>query len=139
MYDFIQRGPFDEQQIETLRQHLAQMDQAALIRFYNSSLHMCMLNRNQPPRASFVQQLVQAWKEMIRRTQVSTGVGPNAGIPAAFPGIDKEQRTPQKRPRASKTAKTEEDALLSAMSLFAGNPAETGDRLNPVNTPGQHI
>lgn len=136
MYNFTQRGPFDERQIETLRQHLVQMDQAALTRFYNSSLHMCMLSRNQPPRASFVQQLVQAWKEMIRRAQVSTETGPNVGIPAAFPGIDKEQPPPQKRLRASKTAKAEEDALLSTMSLFAGNPAGTGNRLNSVNLPG---
>ena len=81
MYNFTQSGPFDEQQIEALRQRLAGMDQAALIRFYNSSLHLCMLNRDQPPRAPFVQQLVQAWKEMTKRTQQSNDVFQLQGEP----------------------------------------------------------
>src|SRR3954469_24550664 len=67
MYDFTRTRPFDEQQIETLRQRLTRMDRAALIRFYNSTLHMCMLTREKPPRAPYLQQLVQAWKEMVQR------------------------------------------------------------------------
>ncbi len=74
MYNFTQSGPFDEQQIETMRQRLAAMDQTALIRFYNSSLHMCMLTRDKPPRAPFVQQLVQAWKELTKREQQANDV-----------------------------------------------------------------
>ena len=71
MYSFTKIDPFTEQELEDLRQRLAGMDQAALIRFYNSSLHLCMLTRDQPPRAPFVQQFVQAWKEMTKRAQDS--------------------------------------------------------------------
>src|SRR5947209_6455782 len=110
IYDFTRTRPFDEQQIETLRQRLTRMDRAALIRFYNSSLHMCMLTREKPPRAPYLQQLVQAWKEMAQREQTSAGTEQGASSPATLPGIDKEQ--PPKRPRVAKTAKAEEDALL---------------------------
>src|SRR3954468_8391387 len=129
MYDFTRTSPFDEQQIETLRQRLTRLDRAALIRFYNSSLHMCMLTHEKPPRAPYLQQLVQAWKEMAQREQTSAGAGQGVSISATLPGIDKEQ--PQKRPRAPQAAQTEEDALLSTMPLFAtGNPVLNGDRLN---------
>jgi hypothetical protein len=32
---------------------------------------MCQLNRGQPPRAAFIQQLVQGWKELDRRHKLS--------------------------------------------------------------------
>ncbi len=135
MYDFTRTGPFDQQQIETLRQRLTRLDRAALIRFYNSSLHLCMLTQAKPPRAPYLQQLVQAWKEMAQREQAaSTGQG--ACLPAPLPGIDKEQ--PPKRPRVAKPTKAEEDALVSTLSLFAtGNPALNGDGLHPVDAPVQ--
>ena len=137
MYDFTRTSPFDEQQIETMRQRLTRLDRAALIRFYNSSLHMCMLTQEKPPRAPYLQQLVQAWKEMARREQAFAGTEQGTSSPATLPGIDKEQ--PPKRPRATKTAQAEEDARLSTMSLFAtGNPARNGDGLPPVGTPVQH-
>ena len=74
MYNFTKNDPFNAQEIEALRQRLAQMDQVALTRFYNSSLHLCMLDRQRPPRAHFVQQFVQAWKEMTKRAQESDNV-----------------------------------------------------------------
>jgi len=43
------------------------MSQADLTKFYQACIDMCQLNRGVAPRASFVQQLVQAWKEMERR------------------------------------------------------------------------
>src|SRR3954451_24583673 len=119
MYDFTRTSPFDEQQIETLRQRLTRMDRAALIRFYNSSLHMCMLHQDKPPRAPYMQQLVQAWKEMAKREQISAGLEQGATLPA-LPGIDKE---PQKRPQASST-----------LPLF---PAGNLDSPNPVDIPSQ--
>src|SRR5947209_1634318 len=113
------------------------MDRAALIRFYNSSLHLCMLTREKPPRAPYLQQLVQAWKEMARREQAFAGTEQGASTPAPLPGIDKEQSP--KRPRVAQAAKAEEDALLSTLSLFAtGNPALNSDGLPPVGTPVQH-
>ena len=136
MYDFIRISPFDEQQIETLRQRLTRMDRAALIRFYNSSLQMCLLTREKPPRAPYLQQLVQAWKEMAQRERASAGTEQGASISATLPGIDQEQ--PQKRPRAAQATKAEEDAFLSTASLFAtGNPALNENGLPPVDTPMQ--
>jgi hypothetical protein len=137
MYNFPRTDLFEEEQIETLRQRLTRLDRAALIRFYNSSLAMCMLTQEKLPRAPYLQQLVQAWKEMAQREQTSAGAGQGVSSPATLPGIDKEQ--PPKRPRTPQAAKTEEDALLSTMSLFAtGNPALSGDGLHPVDTPVQH-
>ena len=136
MYDFTRISPFDEQQIETMRQRLTRMDRAALIRFYNSSLQMCMLTREKPPRAPYLQQLVQAWKEMAQRERVSAGAEQGASISVTLPGIDKEQ--PPKRPRAAQAAKAEEDALVSIMPLFAtGNPALNENGLPPVDMSGQ--
>jgi hypothetical protein len=135
MYDFTRTRPFDEQQIETLRQRLTRMDRAALIRFYNSTLHMCMLTREKPPRAPYLQQLVQAWKEMAQRGQITAGFGQDAGILAALPGIDREQLP--KRAKAPKAAKAD-DAISSTLSLFGtGNPVGNGDRPHPVDTPSQ--
>src|SRR3954463_6204036 len=111
MYDFTRTRPFDEQQIETLRQRLTRMDRAALIRFYNSTLHMCMLTREKPPRAPYLQQLVQAWKEMAQREQISASFGQDANILPALPGIDQEQLP--KRAKAPKATKADEDAISS--------------------------
>src|SRR3954468_18803155 len=115
MYDFTRTSPFDEQQIETLRQRLTRLDRAALIRFYNSTLHMCMLTREKPPRAPYLQQLVQAWKEMAQQGQITAGFGQDAGILAALPSIDREQLP--KRAKAPKAAKAD-DAISSTLSLF---------------------
>ena len=80
----------------------------------------------------YLQQLVQAWKEMAQRERASAGTEQSAGIPATLPGIDKEQ--PQKRPKVAQAAKTEEDVSLSTMPLFAtGNPALNENGLPPVD------
>ena len=55
------------EELEQLRGRLAKMSQADLTKFYQACIDMCQLNRGVAPRASFVQQLVQAWKEMERR------------------------------------------------------------------------
>ena len=43
------------------------MTQADLVKFYDAGLQMCQLDRGVPPRAAFIQQLVQAWRELNRR------------------------------------------------------------------------
>jgi hypothetical protein len=49
------------------------MNKPELLRFYESCLGMCRIDQvGRPPAASFVQQLVQAWKELVRRTRVGS-------------------------------------------------------------------
>jgi hypothetical protein len=41
--------------------------------WHNDCLQMCRLNRGQPPKAAYVQQLVQAWRELHRRRKATSG------------------------------------------------------------------
>src|SRR4051794_6557155 len=91
MHDFTRTSPFDEQQIETIRQRLTRMDRAALIRFYTSSLQLCMPPGKNPPRAPSLQKLVKAGKEMAQGGGATAGTEQGASIPGTLPGIDKEQ------------------------------------------------
>ena len=43
------------------------MTQADLVKFYEAGLLTCRLEHGIPPRAAFIQQLVQAWRELVRR------------------------------------------------------------------------
>ena len=43
------------------------MTQANLVKFYEVGLQTCRLNHGVPPRAPFIQQFVQAWREFVRR------------------------------------------------------------------------
>ena len=73
MYRFTQDGPFTRQGLEEVRQRLARMNKSELLRFYQSCLSMCRVDQvGRPPAASFVQQLVQAWKELVRRTRIAS-------------------------------------------------------------------
>jgi hypothetical protein len=71
MYDFSRTDPFEEEPIETQRQHLTRMDREALIRFYRSSLHADLLAREKPPRAPYLRQLLRAWKEIAEQEQTA--------------------------------------------------------------------
>lgn len=69
--------PLSTQDLEALRVRLSKMTQADLVKFYDASLHMCQLTHGVPPSAGFIQQHVQAWKEMQRRraaTKTATNV-----------------------------------------------------------------
>jgi hypothetical protein len=54
-------------ELEALRTRLATMTEADLVNFYEAGLHMCRLTNGVFPRAAFIQQLVQAWRELRRR------------------------------------------------------------------------
>jgi hypothetical protein len=43
------------------------MNDAQLARQYEASLLMCRMDRSGPPSAAYIQQLVQAWRELNRR------------------------------------------------------------------------
>lgn len=55
-------------ELQALRTRLSTMTEADLVKFYDAGLHMCRLTNGVPPRAAFVQQLVQAWRELGRRS-----------------------------------------------------------------------
>ena len=58
-------------QIEQLRARLQRMGDHELQRFYESAHFMSRIDRGETPRAAFVQQLVQAWREMDRRRRLA--------------------------------------------------------------------
>ena len=62
-------GPLDRQQIDDLRKRLARMSMTALSDFYYAAWTMCKPESHSLPRATCLQQLVQAWKEMRKRSQ----------------------------------------------------------------------
>jgi len=67
--------PLTAEELQDLKVRLSKMTQADLVKFYEASIHMCQLNRGEPPSAGFVQQLVQAWKEMRRRRKMQAKNG----------------------------------------------------------------
>jgi hypothetical protein len=71
MYDCTKTNAYTEEQLEKCRERLAKMSTAELQMFYNSCLHMCQLNYAHPPSATYVQQLVQAWRELVKRERHS--------------------------------------------------------------------
>jgi hypothetical protein len=54
-------------ELQSLRERVAKMTQADLVKFYEAGLQTCQLAHGIPPRAAFIQQLVQAWRELARR------------------------------------------------------------------------
>jgi hypothetical protein len=54
-------------ELQSLRERLSKMSQAELVKFYDAGLQTCRLAHGIPPRAAFIQQLVQAWRELVRR------------------------------------------------------------------------
>jgi hypothetical protein len=67
MHEFTKTGPLDEPKLQKIRERLAKMSDAELVKFYEASIHMCQLDRGKAPRAPFIQQLVQAWRELTKR------------------------------------------------------------------------
>jgi hypothetical protein len=68
MHDFAKSGPFTEADLHKVRERLAKMSPNELRKFYISAWHVSRLDdQGRPPQAAFIQQLVQAWKEMRRR------------------------------------------------------------------------
>ena len=71
--------PLNAAELKALRARLAKMTHEDLMKFYDSALEtcqfrleMCKLRQSAPPRVAFLQQLVQAWKEMLRRRNVES-------------------------------------------------------------------
>jgi hypothetical protein len=60
-------GPLTVEQIAELRSRLRRMSLAELQKFYEAALEMCRISRGAAPRPTYVQQLVQAWRELRRR------------------------------------------------------------------------
>jgi hypothetical protein len=55
-----------------LRGRLTKMSDEKLRAWFNDCLHMCQLDsRGHPPKASYPQQLVQAWRELDRRRKLA--------------------------------------------------------------------
>jgi len=67
MNDCAKDGPLKKEQLDALRLRLSKMSVTALWNFYHACWSMCKPDRREPPSASFVQQLVQAWKELAKR------------------------------------------------------------------------
>ena len=66
-------GPLSREELEAVRARLRKMSDAHLIRHYEASLQMCQLDPGKrPPSASFVQQLVQAWRELVSHHRALT-------------------------------------------------------------------
>ena len=59
--------PLTVEELEAYRAQLAKMPRAELVKSYEAGLHMCQLTHGEPPRACFVQRLVQTWRELERR------------------------------------------------------------------------
>ena len=61
-------GPLTQEELQAVRERLRKMSDAQLVRHYEAGLQMCQLDPGKrPSSASFVQQLVQAWRELVRR------------------------------------------------------------------------
>jgi hypothetical protein len=73
MYRFARETPaLSAEDVAELRECLRKMRDDELVKLYKEGLHLCQLNRDgQPPRAGFVNLLVQAWKELDRRRKLA--------------------------------------------------------------------
>jgi hypothetical protein len=67
MNDCAKDGPLTKEQLLALRVRLSKMSWTAVRDFYHASWTLCKIERDEAPRAAFVQQLVQAWKELSKR------------------------------------------------------------------------
>ena len=74
-------GPLSQEELKAVRVRLRKMSAAHLIRHYEASLQMCQLDPGKgPPSAAFVQQLVQTWRELVRRRQFPFGAQHPGGV-----------------------------------------------------------
>ena len=62
--------PLTAEDLKALKVRLSKTTQPELVKAYNAALFMCELDHGVPPRAAFIQQLVAAWKELLRRRKV---------------------------------------------------------------------
>ena len=70
MAEFTADGPLTREQLVQNRDRLRRMSDAELRRQYDAAHHMCRLDR-EPPHASYMQQLVQTWRELERRRKLA--------------------------------------------------------------------
>ena len=66
-YRFTQDRPYNESELEELRQRLQKMSMGDLVKFYQDAYWMCRYDQK-PTRAAFVQHLVQAWKMLTSKS-----------------------------------------------------------------------
>jgi hypothetical protein len=67
MHRFTRDGPLSKEDLIQIRQRLARMAMGELRQWYQSAYDLCRLEEGRTPKAAFIQQLVQAWKELRRR------------------------------------------------------------------------
>jgi len=60
---------------------LAKMPQAELVKFYAAALEMCQFTHGKPPRAPFIQQLVQAWGDRFGVPMPKAATKPETNVP----------------------------------------------------------
>ena len=68
MYTFAQSGTWNnEEDLDSLQQHLERIGDSELAQFYDATWQVCRVDRMKAPRGAFIQQLVAAWRELVRR------------------------------------------------------------------------
>jgi hypothetical protein len=67
MREFTKTVPLDEPKLQKIRERFAKMSDEEPAGFYESSWYLCQMARGKPPRAPYIQQLVQAWRELTKR------------------------------------------------------------------------
>ena len=65
MAEYTADGPLTREQLTQIRDRLRRMSDTELSREYDAAHYMCRLDR-EPPRASYVEQLFQTWRELER-------------------------------------------------------------------------
>lgn len=70
MHRFTSDAPaLSREELAEVRARLRRMSDAELRKQYAAALKMCELRNGGQPRAVWIQQLVQAWKELERRSK----------------------------------------------------------------------
>jgi hypothetical protein len=71
MHEFSKVRTLTAEDLEKSREHFAKMSDAELAGFYESSWYLCQMAHGKPPHAPYIQQLVQAWRELAKRDRKS--------------------------------------------------------------------
>ena len=67
--DFTPERPLSAEQLADMRNRFARLSTPSLQHAYAEALERCKLGRDgRPPKAEFIQELVQAWKQ-LRKTR----------------------------------------------------------------------
>ena len=65
--DFTPERPLSAEQLADMRNRFARLSTSSLQHAYAEALERCRLGRDgRPPKAEFIQELVQAWKQLRR-------------------------------------------------------------------------